>query len=45
MSNRRDEIDDELLRVRLLESGLTEQNALDGIKALIVDYLENEKVA
>jgi hypothetical protein len=42
MSNRRDEINEEVRHLRRLESQLTDQKTLDGIKALIAD-LEDEK--
>jgi hypothetical protein len=44
MSNRRDEINEEVRHLRWLESQLTDQKTLDGIKALIAD-LEDEKAA
>jgi hypothetical protein len=44
MSNRRDEINEEVRHLRRLESQLTDQKTLDGIKALIAD-LEDEKAA
>lgn len=43
MSERRDEIDKEITHLRRLESQLTDQRTLDGIKAMISD-LETEKV-
>lgn len=44
MSERRDQIDEELMYLRKLASQLTDQQTLDGIKVLIVD-LEAEKAA
>jgi hypothetical protein len=44
MSNRHDEIDEELRHLRKLESQLTDQKTLDAIATLIAD-LEAEKAA
>ena len=44
MSARRDEIDEELRHLRRLAIQLTDQQTLEGIKALITD-LEAEKAA
>jgi hypothetical protein len=44
MSKRDDEIDEELQHLRRLESQMTDQKTLDGIKALIGDLLA-EKAA
>jgi hypothetical protein len=44
MSNRRDEIDEELRHLRKLESQTTDQRTLEGIKDAIAD-LEAEKAA
>ena len=44
MSNRRDEIDEEIRHLRQLEGHMTDQKTLDGIKDLIAD-LEGEKSA
>jgi hypothetical protein len=44
MSNRRDEIDEELGHLKRLASQMTDQRTLDGLKDLIAD-LEAEKAA
>jgi hypothetical protein len=44
MSTRREQIDEEIRHLRVLESQMTDQKTIEGIKDLIAD-LEEEKAA